>query len=303
MYLLSSFPIVPAYMNEMLTYVTIALSLMVFLIALFWMAAQFLRKPEYESFASVELHQLLISALFFLLIFGAAYFAQEIANAFAGGDMFAVGRNYLNYILNNMALPAVMNLEILKLISQYMGSWTMRWGASVWGVVIPAFPSFVVVERVVDFALLLISPFTASLIVQMAILEVIGAVALPFVLPAGVVLRIFPPTRDAGAFLISAALGFGLVYPFTYVMHDRVVMRMVSGGIPYSGAEYLGASYGNVLSEISENGAFRIDQWLFSPFVLLSYLMLQALFLPALSITITIAFIKGTTKFISQKLS
>lgn len=299
--MLSSYPISPLYLDEMGTWIAISLALMVFLIALFWMAAQLLRRPEYESFASVELHQLFMSAVLFAFVFGAAYFASQMAFAFAGGDMFAIGREYLNYVLNNMALPAVMNLELLKLISQYMGSWTLRWGASAWGIVIPAFPSFVVVERVVDFALLLIAPFTASLIVQMAILEVIRGIAMPFVLPAGVVLRVFPPTRDAGAFLISSALGFGVIYPFTYVMHDRMVMGMVSGGIPYGGAEYLGSSYGNVLSEISENGAFRIDQWLFSPLVLLSYLMLQALFLPALSITLTIAFIKGTTKFISQK--
>ncbi|HIG98659.1 TPA: hypothetical protein HA231_04520 [Candidatus Woesearchaeota archaeon] len=292
-------------------FVTVSLALMIFLIALSWMAAALFRKTEYESFASVELSQLVVSVLLFVTVIGATCFATNMADLFArdpahpgGRDVFEVGREYLNYISNEIALPAVINLEILKLWSQFMGSWTMRWGPSVWGIILPGFPSFIVIERVVDFLLLLISPFTASLFVQMAILEVIRGVVLPFVLPAGLVLRIFPPTRDAGAFMIASAIGFGIVYPYTYVMHNAVVIKMLNSGAsePRLTKTLEDSGFGEVAGNISLSGLFSADQMLLKPLHFLSYLLLQALFLPALSITITIAFIKGFSKFINQKL-
>ncbi|VVC01542.1 Uncharacterised protein [uncultured archaeon] len=297
------------------TIVAVSLAFMVVLIALFWMAAALFRKPEYESFASVEMHQLAVSVLLFAFIFGGVYLscwasvrADEFANP--GGpprDTFEVSRDYLNFISGSVALPAVISFEGLKLWSQYWGAWTMRWGASVWGTILPGFPSFVVIERVVDFLLLLISPFTASLLVQMAILEVIRGAVLPFVLPAGIVLRIFPPTRDAGAFLIAASLGFGIIYPYTYVIHDHVVRGMLAGDRGLSVVGKLNDPAGpmyfpGVVRNITLSGLFDADVMLFNPMRMLSYLLLQALFLPALSITVTIAFIKSTARFISQKL-
>ena len=53
---------------------------------------------------------------------------------------------------------------------------------------------------------------------------------------------------------------------------------------------------------INESGELDLDSTIFKPFRTLSFILLQALFLPTLSITVTIAFIKGFTKFLNQKL-
>jgi len=157
---------------------------------------------------------------------------------------------------------------------------------------------------VVDFLLLLIVPFASSLMVQIMGLEIIRAVMLPFVLPAGVVLRIFPPTRDAGAYLIAVAIGFQVVFPFTYVMHKHIVQDMMLPGTSLISINTLSQSLTdpNILLSIIKGTPFNFEAELFHPIELLSYLLLQALFLPALSITLTIAFIKSFTKFVSQKL-
>jgi len=188
-----------------------------------------------------------------------------------------------------------------------VGSITIRYGASVWGVAMPAFPSFIVIERVVEFLLILVSPFTASLIVQQIGLQVIKATMLPFVLPMGVVLRIFPPTRDAGSFLISTALAFQVIFPFSYVMHAKIVQGSL---IPEAYAseknvsDFMKNKMGvpQLTAFVSENGLFDVTSMLFSPVMSLSFLLLQAIFLPALSMILTVAFIKSFNKFISQKL-
>jgi hypothetical protein len=312
MYLLSTICTSPEVIGLIGSMVGTAMATMVVLLALFYMAAQFFRKPEYEAFVSLELYQLAVSAILLTSVFAASCLAEEISSSMSsslfgpGKDSFDVGGEYMQFIANDVALQAIKKLQGLLFLSQWAGSITIRFGASVWGVIMPAFPVFVVIERVVEFLLLLISPFTASLTVQQIGLQVIKGTMLPFVLPIGVVLRVFPPTRDAGTFLISTALGFQIIFPFSYVMHAQIVKGTL---IPNAYANEKSISdfmksngFGAVSALVSENGLFDVSSMLFSPFLSLSFLLLQAIFLPALSMVLTVAFIKGFNKFMSQKL-
>ena len=294
--------------NLMGSIVGTGVATMVLLLVLFYMAAQFFKKPEYEAFVSIEVYQLMVSLIIFLSIFGTSCFADEIVKSVVGGgrDAFGVGTSYLQYVTNDIALSSVEKLQTLLLLSQWGSSVTMRFGASVWGVSIPVFPAFAVIERTVEFLLMLVSPFMSSLIVQQVGLQIIRGAMMPFVLPMGVVLRIFPPTRDAGSFFISTAIAFQIVFPFTYVMHDAIVKKVL---IPAAYADQ--ATFDQTLrayntpslvSYISEYGLFDIDDMFFRPLLGLSFLLLQAVFLPAISITLTVAFIKGFNKFITQKM-
>jgi hypothetical protein len=313
MYLLSAMCTPDSVVGLMGVMVGAGIATMVSLLALFYMAAQFFKKPEYEAFVSIETYQLIVSAILFATIFTTSCFAEQITSAFSSslsgtsGDAFDVAGNYINYVTNEVALQAIKKLQGLLLFSQWIGSVTLRYGASVWGVSMPAFPSFIVIERVVEFLLMLVSPFTASLIVQQVGLQVIKATMLPFVLPMGVVLRIFPPTRDAGSFLIATALAFQVIFPFTYVMHAQIVQGVL---IPDAYATEKNVSdvmknhgFTSLTAFVSENGLFDVTSMMFSPILSLSFLLLQAIFLPALSMLLTVAFIKSFNKFISQKLS
>ena len=281
-----------------------AVATMVLLLALFYMSAQFFRKPEYEAFVSIELYQLIISVLIFATIFASTCAVDGMVQKLTGSgqDAFGVGQTYLQYITNDISLEAVKKLQALVLFAQWTSSVTMRFGASVWGVVFPAFPSFVVIERALEFLLMLLTPFTSSLIVQQVGLQVIRGTMLPFVLPMGVVLRVFPPTRDAGSFLISTALGFHVIFPFTYVMHDNIVRSVL---IPDAYSNFAvqdpNAGFPGVAAYTSEYGLFNVREMFFHPLLGVSFLLLQAIFLPAFSITLTVAFIKGFNKFITQK--
>ena len=291
--------------NTVASMAGVSLALMALMLALFWMISQFLRKAEYESYVSIESYQLIVSVLMLITVFGAATFSCQMSEWFAGGDPFEIGTDYLNTLSNYVMIKAVVALESTKAFAQFWGSMSFRWGLSVWGVGVPGFPSFILIERVVDFILMLITPFTASLMVQQIILETIRGLAIPFVLPAGAVLRIFPPTRDAGSFLMASAICFQIVYPFTYVIHKEIVEKQIAeAGLEKTFSAQLkdlGHERLSVFS-ITEQGLFDVDAMLFSPFTAISFLLLQALFLPALSMIITIAFIKGLTKFFSQKL-
>ena len=327
MYLLAAYCLQDSLLTEVLMPIVFtSVSLMAFMLALIYMAANFFKRSEaesfvgvmgmvgspnrYESIVSIELHQLLVSVLLFLTVFSAACFSSFLADGYAGGDQFDVARAYLYKVSNQVALPALVQLEKAKMVAQYWGSLSFRWGLAVWGASVPGFPSFIVIERVIDFLLILMSPFVASLMVQQIMLEVMKAIAIPFVLPAGVVLRIFPPTRDAGSFLISAAIGFGIVFPFTYVMHKNIVQDRLlpmednerSLDDVLSSPDGAGNSHTNLLASLNFGHFWSANDMVIKPMRALSYVILQAVFLPALSMTLTIAFIKGTVKFMGQKL-
>lgn len=288
------------------TMMGVAFATMIALLALFWMAAQLLKKPEYESFVSIETHQLFVSAILLATVFSATLFACQLSVWFAGADPFTISTGYINHISSHVALKTVVSLEATKAFAQYWGSMTFRWGLTVWGVATPSFPSFILIERVVDFLLLLMTPFVASLMVQQVLLELIKGTAVAFVLPASLVLRVFPPTRSAGSFLMAAAIGFQIVFPFTYVMHWLIVTELMDrAGLSQTLEGMFGTSQleqGFVPWAILQQGFYDITSMLFRPLDSIGFLLLQALFLPALSITLTIAFIKGLSKFLSQKM-
>jgi len=292
--------------GDMLSLIGVSFALMILLLSLFWMAAQLFKRPEYEGFVSIEIHQLVVSAILTVTIFAATLFSCELAVAFAGSDPFTLATGYLNYVSNNIALKAVLSLEALKMFAQYWGSMSFRWGLTVWGIASPSFPSFIIVERLTDFLLMLVTPFTASLMVQQIILEVIKGIAVAFILPAGLVLRMFPPTRGAGSFLIAAAIGFEIIYPFTYIMHRQIAYELMKEAeLEKTMAGLLEESQlvqGTDITGISMALFFDMKTMLWSPIDALGFLLLQALFLPALSITLTVSFIKGLAKFLSQKM-
>jgi len=281
----------------------LSLAIMVLIIALAYMASQFLKKPEYENFASLEIYQVFVSVLLFISIGGIAIFSNSITEAFAGSDPVEIGRSYLAYVSEKIALPTMMSFETLKLTMQFVGSISARWGASVWGAVLLPFGGCSVVEKAADVVLMISVPFIASLQAQMILLEGIDGLALPFVLPAGALLRLFPPTRDAGTFMMCSALAALTVYPFTYVICDRIVHVMVSHETEREDItdSLRVQGFGSFADMMSAKGVFHPEKMIFRPIRMLSFVVLQGAFLPALSMTLTIAFIKGTTKFVSQK--
>ncbi|MCX8196825.1 MAG: hypothetical protein N3G80_00715 [Candidatus Micrarchaeota archaeon] len=282
-----------------------ALATMISVVIISYMAANFFRRPEYEAFSSIELYQLAVSAFLFISIFGATCFAAEMTELLTGRDPYEIGKEYLTFINQKMLITAAsMKAAVLRF--QYHAAWSMRWGPAAWGTINLTFPSAVLFERIFDFLSIIIVPFTASLMVQQLILEAIQAVLIPFLLPAAVLTRIFPPLRDASAFLISVAIGFGILFPYSYAMHAYIVPKMMEKTFKQASSqqfeERLAQQYPNFMAEVSYSKFFSLESILFDPLLTLSYLLLQALFLPALSMTLTIAFIRSFTKFIGQKL-
>jgi hypothetical protein len=64
---------------------------------------------------------------------------------------------------------------------------------------------------------------------QIAIMKFVETSMFTIFLPIGIILRAFPPTRGAGAVMIALAIGFYMVYPFTYTILVASAPKVIEG--------------------------------------------------------------------------
>jgi len=285
----------------------IAIALMVFAIACVFMISQVLRRPEWEAYARLELYQVFVSVLIIVFVAIIADFAYTFSYTLAGGDPFTIAHTYLNNLLFEKSFPSIIKLRWLSMTCQYWGGLYTKYGSSNWGIQFPMFPGLNAIESSIEFLINILSPFTASLMVQQIGLEIIQGLMFPVVMPIGVFLRIFPQTREAGVFLIATALGFAIIFPLTYVMHS-VVIAEIERANPATWYSELAldpaltegtGSVGGTATYF--NPYYMVAVPLFVRLQELSFVIMQGVFLPALSMILTTSFIKLTSKFISQK--
>ena len=70
------------------------------------------------------------------------------------------------------------------------------------------------------------SPFVGSVVAQLYALSFIQIFAFQFLLPIGLILRLIPFAREAGAALMAMAFALYIVFPLTYVMVDKMTTGM-----------------------------------------------------------------------------
>jgi len=305
-------------------------------ILLTYLASKVFRVPTWEAYLSVELSELLKS--FLILIFAVGFFegANEFTNIVAkdaiaqyqieGDEGLTPPRaasRYLQGLLESNVLPGISDTFKIQVCLSIMNMLHRRIGEFVLTVTYKVFPgvdSIVQVTNVVGYGLVAVF---GSLYAQILAMEFINALMINLFLPAGIILRFIPPTRDAGVFLIAMAIGFQTVFPATYLINSLILQEIEFPDYetPFDVAAICGAKYvyfgvlGNQVSAVSGAGGMvfntvfsEVGLNFFTPqefaniLRALAPLSLPAFFLPAFSTTITFAFINALTKFMMNKL-
>ncbi len=68
-------------------------------------------------------------------------------------------------------------------------------------------------------------PMIIALVGQFLFLDYVAKNMFAVVLPLGIILRIFPPLRGIGGFLMALAIGFYVVFPLAYLMLDPTTVK------------------------------------------------------------------------------
>jgi hypothetical protein len=188
-----------------------------------YMASRFLSKPEWQAEAMVELGNLVLGLGFIaaaFMFFGAA---QAVACEVAGRDPIQAASSFMQMIMFKGVLQAINDIFTVQVMYSIFNTFALRPHEAVWTWTFKIFPGadgIVSICNVIGYGL---TAVFGSIAAQLAMLSIIDATMYPFFLPAGVLLRFFAPTRDAGTFLITMAIGFQVIFPMTYVINEMVL--------------------------------------------------------------------------------
>jgi len=298
-----------------------------------YMISRVFQVPEWEAYLSIELSNLTGSFLIVLFVLG----------LFAIGDVFSImmtgtasapqaALKFMTQTIADSTLEGMYDIFRIQTCTSMLNIFSRRIGEAVLTNVFKVFPGidvFVSITNVLGYGLVSIY---GSIQAQIALLKLIDAFMLNFILPAGLILRFFPPTRDAGSFLIAMAFALQFVFPLVYIINKEVVdylgieiydkqksdllIASLCGPFKYGvlGVLFNPTAGFPIVSKfpgiqglfkalLSETALNLVSMAEFVPIMRsLSVLSLFALFIPAFALVITIAFINAMTKFLTQKL-
>ncbi|VVB65460.1 Uncharacterised protein [Candidatus Gugararchaeum adminiculabundum] len=283
--------------------VGIALMLMLLLVSIAYMLSQAFKRQDWELWARMELVQVGVSFLIVIFIGGFAYSMCSASVFLAGGDPFEISEQYISNINWHYLFPAHYQLQVLSFQSSALSTLYTKFGTGNWNFQFPVFPGVGGISQVSTTLMVMLSPISLSMVSQLVLLQFIQTIALQAILPVGLILRIFPVTRDAGSFLIASAIAFYIIFPWTYVVNAKA-FESIWGNDPIAKmTESVNAHFSMANFMPGFFTGFMNPERFMLLYATLARTIPQALFLPALSMVITVTFIKAFTKVMIRKLN
>lgn len=188
-------------------------------IAVVFMASKALGRPQLTAYAKIEANQLFISGVILVAALGAWHFSNGMIEHLTGFGLESAPLRFLDRIINEGILPVYVKLVRMEVALTYFNAIEYRMGPGVWNFITRVVPGL---DPLISIVRMLIFSYTAlygTFSVFVIIFTIVPGILYPFILPAGIVLRFFPPTRDAGVYLIALALAFQTLFPILYVMN------------------------------------------------------------------------------------
>jgi hypothetical protein len=302
-----------------------------------YLLSKVFKVPEWDAYLNIEMSNLMASFLIVVFILGLFFAGDSLARLYTSSScgtlascsesQAAIGfmRDTVQYSVNR----GMLDVYTIQACTSVLSTFSRRTGEYVLTQTYKVFPgldTFVSITNVLSVGLVGVY---GSISAQLTLLYLVDGTMKTFVLPAGLILRFFPPTRDAGAFLIALAFGFYIIYPTTYLINKQIftdiggtvypseagIVDYMCGGsyVAYGflinqnnflfsnipGGTVMGGFLQNLFSESTIQATYMSA---FFPLMQnLASLSLLALFMPALSLVITMAFINAMTKFIVSK--
>ncbi len=326
--------------------------IMIGILILTYLAAKVFRSQELEAWFNVELTEFFASfiILFFALGFfvAADIFAGSFTSLHPGATPIEGATIFIQKIFAD-AISASRDMYHLQACVSILSTIHKRIGEFVLTVTYKVFPGLDAYLGIINVLTYGLTFIVSSLNAQLIFLTIIDATMSTLFLPAGILLRFFPPTREAGLFLIAASIAFQTVFPITYLINEQVLYGNYPEGIGYkgyghceslsinpfsqnnaynctptmishicyrSGYFFLGVLgnpaapffgqipvFGTLFNLVfSEYGIALLTPAAFRPILAdIAMFSLPSLFLPALSVSITFAFINAFMKFVLHK--
>ena len=262
------------------------------IVALAYMMSQFFRRPDWAVWAKTQLWQTISACILVGILLSLVTTTCLISENIAGGDPFVIADRYLHNTIWNRMVPAVDNLFRLSFKAQKLSAFTIGLVSCSMGVCWQPFAGAGTLSYNFETMAALITPFGASLLFQKLFLFFARDIAFTIILPIGLILKVFPFTRQAGAFMIAAALAFYAVFPLTYVFNQMIMKEVTQDPLVAGWCSSDIVGFGG--------GAAGLGTATCQSLSTLGQVLPQAVFLPALNMVIVISFLQSVAKILAR---
>ena len=211
----------PGQPGDWLLWCAIGLGISAMLAGIIFLLGQVLGKPELTSRAKTDLYQIIITVIILIVFESSILFMCNMDVKSLGfqqttGTLFDAARAYFKY---QSSLAAKTYTDTANAIMTASAFSSMHGGGPITSWLTIGLSPFMGVSTVLQ-ALQYIMNFIMLQIAiaqaQVFILDILENAFLSFLLPVGVVLRCFTPTREIGGILISIGIGLFLFYPLMF---------------------------------------------------------------------------------------
>ncbi|MCK4319329.1 hypothetical protein KAW38_02035 [Candidatus Micrarchaeota archaeon] len=307
----------PGLGTEYLGIMGITVAIMILYIVLVRTISVIIKRPEWTAYSNIELYQLFISVGIMVLALGIAagtqvFFEEALGKKASTPGTSAVieaASSFIQKNLNRGVIPLLVDLMSLEAKFSFYNAVELRTGPTVWNWTIKMYPGLEAIINSVRVLFFTVMVMYGTTSVQLFILYLIDAVMYPFVLPAGVVLRFIPQTRDAGIFLITLAIVFQNIYPALYVISEMAlddiwaIQEWGSSFEPYSSlSSSPPAMFSSAMTVVQIPVVHLFNYVFLVPFFEgVATISLVGLFIPSLVMTLSTAFVNALTRFFTGK--
>ncbi|MEM4389119.1 MAG: hypothetical protein QXG98_00460 [Candidatus Micrarchaeia archaeon] len=300
----------------------LAVLISIFLVALAYMVSVILDLPEAKRWARGEFLQAMASAM---LVFGLIAFTGLISTGMANitrelaannpvlsaippgviqpDNPFSLTHFYLNSTLKCIRLYYVKALRIALLVDTMASVTLSSYGVHTvtgWPF---SYPSNMAHQITQLSTWLLIANYF-----QRQLLNFVADTMFTIFLPLGVVLRVLPYTRGAGAFLMGLAIGMYLVYPFSYALilsvgaqHDLLsCVEYNVEALREQCATQEGIAQLSFIWKVKNTG---IIAYLTTVGRLIPFMFMEAYIYPLMALTITFTAVKQLSDFLGANVA
>jgi len=323
-------PLLPGTYHPILASTIVFISLIVLIT---YLVSKVLHIPSWEAYLTIELSDLITSLLIVVLIVGLYIASGAVAGVIiedTGADTPpAAAMGVLSGIINDLE-EIRTDAFTIQACASILSTFHKRTGESALNITFKIFPG---IDLFVSIMGMLANGFImleASLKAQVLLIQIIDVIAVPIFLPAGIILRFLPPTRDAGAFILALSIGFGIIFPLTYVINERAMdeigfeyqrpkamiaslcgFDLFFATVPYAALTTAAGWFSSIFATALGSALqLLLSEWALllykaSEFVVIldamTVISLKGFFAPSISMVFTVAFINGLTKFILMK--
>ncbi len=315
--------------------VGLALLISAGILALVLLAARFFRNQQVEVWVRAEFLQLFITGAIAVLALGIVEFMCGISpagipvfgskySALTTPNFYVAADNYLFYLRDISIEGFFLMLFAYWNVGALSGTTIYGIPLGVGFIVQPA-AGLGVLTQVLTIATQGLVLSTLLVLIQIKVIEYLSMATLTYLLPIGVLLRAFEPTRMFGGSLIAISFGMFLMYPVLLTLNDFVIRdaqhegwvngvftktyadsdyndyltnfeeRRGEGDVPPGETATLGA-------EGRDKASGAISHTIIPIVALAMYLFIAGVFLPAINFAVLIAFIKELSMVLGEEM-